>query len=206
MYKAVIFDLDGVLVEACEWHIVALNMALQEVSNYEISLEHHKTIFNGIPTLKKLEILCTNNLVKREDIKIIFDKKQEFTIQAIKQNGFIRKEKIELLNFLKSKNIKIACYTNSIKETALLMLNITGIFNFFELIVTNQDVKEPKPNPEGYLFCMDALKVKPEECIIVEDSDKGFEAAFASGAKVIRVKEPSDVTIDLLKENFYEKN
>lgn len=202
MYKAVIFDLDGVLVDACEWHRVALNMALKEVSDYEISLEDHETIFNGIPTLKKLEILCANNLVKREDIKVIFDKKQEFTIQAIKENGFIRKEKIELLNFLKSKNIKIACYTNSIKETALLMLNVTGIFNFFELIITNQDVKEPKPKPEGYLLCMDKLKIKPEECIIIEDSEKGFEAAVTSGAQVIRVKDQEEVTILLFEEIF----
>ena len=50
MKKLIIFDLDGVLVDACEWHRVALNKALKEVSNYEISLQDHYSTFNGIPT------------------------------------------------------------------------------------------------------------------------------------------------------------
>ena len=78
-YKAIIFDLDGVLVDACEWHRVALNMALKEISGYEVSLEEHKKIFNGIPTLKKLEILAERNNILQKDIDSIFIRKQELT-------------------------------------------------------------------------------------------------------------------------------
>jgi HAD superfamily hydrolase (TIGR01509 family) len=202
MYKAVIFDLDGVLVDACEWHRVALNMALKELSGYKISLEEHKNTFNGIPTLKKLDVLSKRGDIKSEDIEKIFVKKQQLTVEAIRKEGFIRKEKIELLEFLKSKNILIGCFTNSIKETATLMLEVTGIKEYFDLIITNEDIKNPKPSPEGYFYCMKYLKVNPNECIIVEDSDKGYEAAVSSGAKVVRVKDQEEVILSLLNEFF----
>lgn len=206
MYKAIIFDLDGVLVDACEWHRVALNMALKEISNYEITIEEHNNIFNGIPTLKKLTTLSERGNIKAADIQKIFARKQELTVEAIKRNGFIRQEKINMLEFLKNKNILIGCFTNSIRETATLMLEVTGIKEYFDLIVTNEDVKNPKPNPEGYFYCMNYLKVSPEECIIIEDSDKGYEAATSSKAKVIRVASVEDVNLNIFKGKFDEEN
>ena len=58
MNKAVLFDLDGVLVDACDWHYEALNRALKQVSNYEISREDHTTTYNGLPTKRKLQMLA----------------------------------------------------------------------------------------------------------------------------------------------------
>lgn len=194
MIELVIFDLDGVLVDACEWHRIALNESLMQNCNYEISLEEHYKNYNGIPTKIKLKKLVEKGIIKEEQIQQIEKIKQEKTIEAINKYAFQRQEKIELLSFLKEKNIKIACYTNSIRNTAELMLQKTGILNFFDILVTNQDVQKSKPNPEGYLKILSELNISAKKALIVEDSPKGLEAAHLSGCKYVKVPNPDKVT------------
>jgi beta-phosphoglucomutase len=196
----VIFDLDGVLVDACEWHRVALNQALMLFSNYEITLKEHHEEYNGIPTRVKLEKLVQRGIVDPSDISKIENEKQRLTIEIIKSTAKIREEKISLLKLLKSKNIKTACYTNSIRETAELMLEKTGILELFDLLVTNQDVTKAKPDPEGYLRCMKEFSVDADQCLIVEDSPNGVKAAKSSGAHVCIVRSPEDVKIESIME------
>lgn len=198
--KLVIFDLDGVLVDACEWHRIALNEALKEVCSYEISIEDHNKYFNGIPTKIKLKKLESLGIIKEELFQKIENLKQEKTIEIINKFATIRKDKIKLLNFLNNKNINIACYTNSIRKTAELMLLKTGILNYFDLLITNQDVTYPKPHPEGYLKCIQYFKYSPKDIIIVEDSFNGLEAANKTGANVIQVENPDFVNINLFTE------
>ena len=106
--------------------------------------------------------------------------------------------KVELLKWLQDQGIIVACYTNSIRKTTNLMLQKTGIIDFFAKILTNQDVENSKPHPEGYNNILETFNILPEECIIVEDSPKGLEAAYASGCFVMKVVNPSEV----IKENI----
>tara|TARA_R110000796_G_scaffold107381_1_gene218147 strand:- start:6449 stop:7057 length:609 start_codon:yes stop_codon:yes gene_type:complete len=198
--KLVIFDLDGVLVDACEWHRVALNESLMEICSYQISKEEHYNIFNGIPTMKKLKILTEKGIVEKEQHKIIYDLKQRKTIDIINRFAEVRTEKQEMLKYLKSSGHIIACYTNSIRRTATLMLQKTGILDLFDYLLTNQDVSKPKPDPEGYLFLMNHFGFKANETYIVEDSPKGLAAAHATGAFVFQVQNPEEVNMELLKE------
>lgn len=200
MIKLVIFDMDGVLVDACEWHRVALNEALKETCNYEISIEDHYNIFNGIPTKIKLKKLSEMGIVKEELFEKIENLKQEKTVEIINKLALKREEKIDLMKYLKSKKVKIACYTNSIRMTAELMLEKTGVLDYLDLLVTNQDVVNPKPNPEGYIFALHELKIAKDQAIIIEDSPKGLEAAKRSGVFYIQVKNPDDVNIHLLRD------
>lgn len=197
--KLVVFDMDGVLVDGCEWHRIALNDALLEVCNYEIPLDEHYQIYNGLPTKVKLQKLSEKGVISPSQIDFIENLKQEKTESAILGNAVLRKEKVELLEYLKGKGIKVACFTNSIRYNAELMLRLTGVLDLFDLLVTNQDVTRPKPDPEGYLMCMKSLGVEKSDCLIVEDSPKGVEAAQASGAKVLIVKGPDEVTVDLIR-------
>lgn len=199
-FKLVVFDLDGVLVDACEWHRVALNQSLVEVCGYEISEKEHYSTFNGIPTKKKLDILEKRGLVKKTDRKLIYEQKQLKTIELIKNRCPRRPEKIKMLAQLRSAGVKLACYTNSISETGELMLRYTGIRDFFDVFLSNESVSNPKPDPEGYKRLMDFFKVKKEETLIIEDSPKGFEAAYKSGACVFRVSNPTQVDTNLFKE------
>jgi len=199
--KLFIFDLDGVLVEACDWHKDALNEALMEICDISISQEEHIATFNGIPTSQKLKILTEKGLVPIENHQRINDLKQEKTIEIIEKLAYIRPEKIEMINAIKEKGHIVACYTNSIRKTANLMLDKTGIKDIFDFILTNQDVEHPKPNPEGYLFLMKKFNFCQNDTFIIEDSPKGIEAATKSGANVIKVKNADEVNIETIR-NF----
>tara|TARA_R100000008_G_C3578731_1_gene166973 strand:- start:28 stop:639 length:612 start_codon:yes stop_codon:yes gene_type:complete len=200
MKKLIIFDLDGVLVDACEWHRLALNAALKEVCDYEISLDDHYTFFNGIPTKVKLDMLTDKKIVPKELHHDIFQLKQKFTIEIINEKAKYRIEKVEMINFLKNKGHHVACFTNSIKETALLMLDKTGILKLLDCVITNEDVKNPKPDPEGYNFLVDKFNIDKKNVIIVEDSPKGIQAAKSAECNVIEVKDPTEVNLMLFKD------
>jgi len=82
----------------------------------------------------------------------------------------------------------------------MLMLEKTGIIDLFDMVTTNQDVVNSKPDPEGYLLTLKHFNVDPTETIIIEDSPKGLLAAYASGCNVIEVENPDSVEINLFKE------
>lgn len=198
MIKAICFDLDGVLVDACEWHRLAFNQALEEYTGSSITLQDHKNIYNGLPTVKKLELL---GITEKELIEKINDRKQEITKEYIKKLS-IDEEKIELLKFLKSKKILIACVTNSVRETTKPMLVNTGQYNYFDLIVTNQDVRNPKPSSEPYVHAMVSLGSFPGQTWIVEDSEKGIASAKNTGANLIVVENSKQVNLSNIRREL----
>lgn len=195
--KAVLFDLDGVLVDACEWHYYALNAAMREIVGFEISREDHNSKYNGLPTAVKLR-----NIGIEERIACrIETAKQLKTLEMIDKHATIMPEKQELHSYLKSKNIKIACVTNSIFNTANEMLKKTGQLKFIDLIVSNGDVKKNKPYPDCYNFAVQKLKIDPTSCLCVEDSPKGIEAARLSYIPNLWiVSNPSEVNLTNYKE------
>jgi HAD superfamily hydrolase (TIGR01509 family) len=196
--QAILFDLDGVLVDACDWHFDALNESLQEVVGFTISLEDHHSIYNGLPTKVKLNMLGIDERLQKR----IWDLKQSKTLEIISKNANYDKTKADLLVYIKNQNIQLACVTNSIKETATHMLKCTGILNYFDLLVTNEDVEKNKPFPDCYLFAFEKLNLNPNNCICVEDSDKGIAAATNSGCKYVW-KVPNAKTVNLVNFTGY---
>jgi len=202
--ELVIFDLDGVLVDACEWHRIALNEALKEVCGYEIPLKEHYTTFNGLPSKIKLKQLIARDILDENDYEKTYTLKQEKTIDIIKEHCKIGDDKIDLMKWLHEQSIIVACFTNSIRETAYLMLENTGIIDELNYILTNQDVENAKPDPEGYNRVLHYFDVAKENAMIVEDSPKGLRAAYASGCKVLKVENATHVNIENLKEFINE--
>ncbi len=195
MIQAVLLDLDGTLCDCTELHYVSLNKALYKISGFEISREDHNTIFNGLPTKKKLDILISDNKININDKQNIWNLKQEYTKESATDTLKPDFDKINMLQYLKSKNIKIACITNSISETADLILKTIGQFSYLDLIISNNLVKYPKPHPEGYIRAMIAFQVMPEDILIVEDSEVGVSAAKASGGNVWQIKDSYELTL-----------
>tara|TARA_R100001082_G_C4363634_1_gene160671 strand:- start:943 stop:1578 length:636 start_codon:yes stop_codon:yes gene_type:complete len=203
--QAVLFDLDGVLVDACDWHYLALNKALEGIRVEPISREDHITTYNGLPTRIKLEMLG----LSEDESTLVWKLKQEYTLKTIRQYANIQQEKIELLSHLKEEDIKVACVTNSIQETTNEMLESTGQFNLFDLIITNEMVNNNKPHPDCYNLALKKLDVDPDCCIIVEDSPKGLQSAKESNVpdeNIWKVKDTKDVDLKnyrrFVSENF----
>lgn len=197
--SCVIFDLDGVLVDTCDWHFEALNSSLMHYLNTSISRSDHESKFNGLPTRVKLQML---NIPSKLSTKIQ-DAKQVFTMRYINEQMSPNLSKIHMLEQLTADRILTACVTNSIKATAHAMLGRLGILGHLDVVITNEDIKKPKPDPEGYLLAMDCIGADPKQTIIFEDSEIGMRAAqAASVAKVIKVNCPSEVTLDFVRSHL----
>ena len=198
--KCVLFDLDGVLVDACDWHYEALNRALKEVAYYEISRQDHYEKYNGLPTLTKLSMLNDMGLITDEDVRKISDVKQEHTIKVIEELCKRDQSKIELMKALKDNDYEIAVVTNSIRMTATLMLANSGVLPFVDLLISNEDTDRNKPYPDPYIIAIHLLNSSHNKTIIVEDSPKGIKAAKDSGAHVLEVKDATEVNLELFKD------
>jgi beta-phosphoglucomutase-like phosphatase (HAD superfamily) len=191
--SAVLFDLDGVLVDATEWHYKSLNVALREVSGTEIRRREHLAVFNGLPTRVKLARLVSDGRVREGDVPEIVRRKQEATVRVIQDQCRRDPSKVALVQSL-ARHFRVGCVTNSIRATAELMLEKAGLLTFMETIVSNEDATRPKPSPDGYIIAMYQLRALPSRTLIVEDSPFGVQAARDSGGHVLAVAGPTDVT------------
>ena len=192
MIKAVIFDMDGVLVDADKWHFNALNVALQHSDVEPISWQEHLTVYKGIPTRTKLEILTERKGLPRGLWPKVHASKQEVTEQIIAAFCTPDLEKVEMMRLL-SRNYRIAVCSNAVRSTVERMLTKAGLMPFVELTLSNQDVERPKPSPDIYLAAFERLGLDPGECVIVEDSDVGKAAAAAARGVLCSVNDPADV-------------
>jgi HAD superfamily hydrolase (TIGR01509 family) len=194
--KTILFDLDGVLVDACELHRVALNKALVCVGEQEICMEDHVEIYNGLPTKEKIRIYGIHNA---KSVDKIWRLKQHFTCKLIDEHIKYDLAKEKMLLKLKGR-FNVGCCTNSIAMTAAKMLNKAGLRDHISLLLSNEDVIDCKPSPEMYWRAMIHFGTQPEETLIIEDSPKGYKAAVCSRARVIKVRGPKEVTLDLFEE------
>jgi HAD superfamily hydrolase (TIGR01509 family) len=198
--KLVIFDLDGVLIESRELHYEALNDALRKVgTEYVITREEHLSLYDGLNTTKKLEMLSEKKGLDRKYFNQIWQDKQVATFNLIRQ--FPKNNKLrQMFAKLSSNGIKIAIASNSIRETVKLALLSVGVMEYVDYYVSNEDVKRTKPYPEMYWQCMTALDVLPKNTVIIEDSHIGRQGALDSGAHLVPVKDSYDLTMEKIDE------
>jgi beta-phosphoglucomutase len=197
--KAVLFDLDGVLVDATEWHYDALNRALA-LFGYTIARYEHLTIYNGLPTRKKLEMLSVEKNLPRGLHTMINRVKQKFTREEILRQCTPVFEKEFMIRQLRRDGYRLGCCSNSIRDSLELMLRGSGLLEHIEVLVSNEDVTHPKPDPEMYLQAIQRLGITPEEAVIVEDAEHGAEAARRSGGRLCRVSGFDEVDYDRLRK------
>ena len=189
--KLVIFDLDGVLVEAKNIHFDALNDALG--NEYAISWSEHLSIYDGLKTRQKLNMLSDSKGLPEEEHDVIWHAKQRLTLKKLRELKEDQKLKT-LMSNLVTNGYMIAVCSNSIRKTCLTVLSKLGIMEYMDLIISNEDVQNSKPHPEMYWRAISKMSCLPEETLIVEDSPYGLLAASRSKSHVLRVKNTKDVT------------
>ena len=197
--KGVFFDLDGVLVEAKLIHYDALNEALP--GEYKISWKDHLSIYDGLKTNQKLDMLHERKSMPKEIFQQVWQKKQSITQKKL-QSLDTSRELQKVFSYLKEEGIKIAVCSNSIRATVVTVLSKLGVIELVDLFISNEEVNNSKPHPEMYWKAMIQFNLNPSEVLIVEDSPHGLKAATNSGAHVLRVKNPSEVTIEKITSNI----
>lgn len=200
MIKTIIFDLDGVLVDAKNIHYEALNDALGD--EYKISWGEHLSKYDGLKTNEKLRILTQEKNLPINEYDNIWIKKQKLTIlklKSLQQSNHL----IDCMEKLITDGYQLAVCSNSIRKTVFTVLSKLGIVEYFDLILSNEDVKHSKPNPEIYWKCMTKMNTLPEETLIIEDSPNGLLSANRSGARVFRVSSTKEVTYENIKKQLF---
>ncbi len=193
--KAVIFDMDGVLIDAKEWHYEALNQALR-LFGMEISRYDHLVTFDGLPTRKKLEMLTRERGLPQQLHGLLNELKQQYTMKMVHSLCRPRFVHQYALSRLKAMGMKVAVCSNSIHDTIDVIMHKADLIRHLDFFLSNQDVKHGKPDPEIYHLAIARLGLQPEECLIVEDNPNGILAAKRSGAHVMEVTDTDEVNLD----------
>lgn len=195
--------MDGVLIDAKEWHFEALNKALG-LFGAEISRYDHLVTFDGLPTKKKLEMLSLEIGFPKGLHNFVNDLKQQYTLETVYATCKPIFHHHYALTKLKNHGYNLAVCSNSIRNTVEIMMEKSGLARYLDFNLSNQDVKHGKPDPEMYNLAIQKLGIYPDECLIVEDNENGVKAALASGAHLLRVESPDDVYYENIMNKIKE--
>ncbi len=201
--KAIIFDMDGVLIEAKDWHYEALNQALA-LFGCTISRYEHLATFDGLPTRKKLEMLSAEHNIPRDLHEFINTIKQQYTMQHVYMKCKPLFQHQYALSKLKSEGYLLALASNSVRITIDMMMQKADLMKYLAFTLSNEDIKKAKPHPEIYNTAIARLGLTPQQCMIVEDNPNGIKAALASGAHLLQVNTVFDVNYQNIKNKIYE--
>ena len=192
---AIIFDMDGVLIDAKDWHYEALNRALN-LFGFNISRYDHLVTFDGLPTRKKLEMLSREHGLPPRLHPFLNELKQVYTTELVHARCKPRFQHEFALSRLKVDGYRLGVASNSVRPSVELMMEKSRLAPYLATIVSNQDVEHAKPAPDIYLKAAANLGAKPAACLVVEDNPNGIAAARAAGCPVLVVQDVTDVTYE----------
>lgn len=190
---AVIFDMDGVLIDSVRFHWQAMNQVLE---NYNIHIEDDQLRnYIGQSVIHQLNQI-SEKFQTPLDIDLIVEKLKP--IKEELQKGIQPKEGVkQLIELLHENSVPIAIGTSSTTADTKRKLTDAGIFHNFETLVTHDDVTKHKPDPTVYLTAAEKLHMQPSRCIVIEDAPSGIKAAKRAGMKCIAVLAPYTSKEDL---------
>jgi len=197
MYNAVIFDWDGTLADTREIIVHAFRKVLNKIG-CKVSEEFlERRIGIGARNIFKESLEAAGISYDEEMIENLLEEKTRIHLELTLKIRFFDGA-LSLLESLKPK-VKIALATMSNRKVIDKTLKEKGIRGYFDYVLTADDVKKPKPDPEAFLKCAEAMKCRPEECVVVEDSIFGVIAARRAGMKCIAIPSGSYSRSDLEK-------
>ena len=200
MIKAVIFDLDGLLIDS-EIISYKIYKEILHQFGYDFSMEEYAQNFSGKTEVKNVtNLIDTYNLPWSVEIGLnnVLKIEREFLAEGV----VLKTGAKELLSYLKNKCFKIAIASSSTKDRALTILRQHNIIEYFHEFVFGYEVEKGKPDPDIFLKACDKLSVKPEECLVLEDSEAGIQAAYSANIPVICIpdmKVPNQYYLNMTK-------
>lgn len=200
--KAIVFDMDGVLIEAKDWHYEALNKALR-LFGYEISRYDHLVTYDGLPTAKKLSMLSLEKGLPLGLHKFINDMKQQYTVDMVHLHCTPLFTHEYALSRLRAEGYQLAVASNSIRSSVQLMMEKSNLISYLDFFLSNQDVHKAKPDPEIYTTAIARLELSPKEVMVVEDNHNGIQAATEAGAHVMKVETVYDVNYENIMSHIH---
>ena len=200
MIKLAIFDMDGLLVDTEQIYLKEFPKILAE-QGISIALDDMTKI---VGQNEKAFVKYFTTLFPEIDLEIAKNKLLDILKKRAEDGDMkVKKGAINLLKFLKKKHIKIALASSNNRYEINLYLEKTNLLKYFECIISGEDIKESKPNPEIFNKVINYFNVKPSETIILEDSFNGIRAAFSSGAKGIMIPDILEPNIEMKEKAKY---
>ncbi len=200
-YKAVIFDMDGLMFNTERIIKRFWKDACQQIGINTTEKTFYKVIgLNKEDGRKILE----NELGSKFNYDKVRKIRDKLYFDYIEKNGTpIKEGLLDLVEFLEKNNIPKAIASSSSRETVEYLLKNAGLLNNFHIIVAGDEIKRGKPNPDIFLKASDKLKLGPKECLILEDSNAGIKAASNAGIDVIMIPDILEPTEE--SKNIYLK-
>ena len=185
MMKAVIFDMDGLMIDSERASYECYKKYMNNLG-MDMTVEFYKTLLGQTVAICKEKFLREygENFPYEECVKTMHKMlNQQFVTEGVP----IKKGLIELLKYLKENNFKTMVATSSARNRVDIILNQAGVMKYFDDTICGDEVKNGKPNPEVFLKACDKLKINPNEALVLEDSEAGIQAAFGGGIDVVCV-------------------
>ena len=201
-YRAIIFDLDGVLIDTEPLYLKATNLVIAQEGAAPISEEDNKQRLLGTTVEETWRrVIHIRGLSNPLDHYVeLYD---VFVRQVMQEDLVAQPGVVRLISEARNRGLPIAVASSSLREWIDLKLGAIGLNDAFDLILGGDQVERGKPEPDIYLQAAAGLGVPPEECVAIEDSPTGIAAAVASGAYTVAVWTASTEGLDLSQSHEF---
>jgi len=198
-HGAVIFDMDGVMVQTAPQHLAAWRQVFAEMGR-EFSKEEFRATFGR----RNQEILrhILGEGISEVQVEVLGRKKEEHYRALVRGEVEAAPGFIPLLEALRDNEFKIAVGTSAPRQNVELILDVLSVRERLDVVVTAEDVDRGKPDPETFLLAAQRCNIEPKGCVVFEDSVAGIEAARAAGMRCIGVGRPDIAKADLMVDSL----
>ena len=182
-FKGAIFDLDGVIVNTVPLHFEAWKKMFSEYGK-EFSFEDYKKKVDGIPRISGARAVLTD--LSDQELEKAGTKKQNYFLEFLNQKGVdVYASTVDLIKELREAKIKVAIISSS--KNCLHILQKVNLVELFDVIITGNDIKKGKPEPDVFLLAAERLGLDTSECLVIEDAVLGVEASLRAKIKCIGI-------------------
>jgi HAD superfamily hydrolase (TIGR01509 family) len=202
--KAVIFDMDGLIVDTEIIESIALSKVIEGYGKTPQILETGLVHIVGGAEKTYIELMERHEIT--ETFEIFSSKKRDIFTKLLEKRLTPFEGLLPLITLLKKNKIKIALASNRFEEHIYIILKNLGVNDHFTVVVGPSDERRHKPHPDIYLHTAKELGIKPEECVVLEDSETGVLSAKAAGMKVVAIPNKYTVTHNFEKADIITKS